>query len=112
MKKIRICLPIVITLCMLTGFSARANNSAAPLDLPSKEVISHMTKEQKEVLVEKMNERVKEIKAMDKSGMTRQERKALRMELRSMHKTAREVSGVYISVGALIIIILLLIIII
>ena len=111
-KKIRIYLPILITLGMLTSSQAHANISGAPLDLPSKDAITHMTKEEKEALVIQMNDRVKEIKAMDKSGMTRQERKALRMELKSMHKAAREVSGVYISVGALIIIILLLIIII
>ena len=110
MKKIRIYLPILITLSMLTCFQAHANVIGAPLDLPSKEAITHMTREEKEALVIQIKDRVKEIKAMDKSGMTRQERKALRMELKSMHKAA-QVTGVYISVGALIIIILLLIII-
>ena len=60
-----------------------------------------------------MRDRVKEIKAMDKSKMTKEERKALRMELRQMNKEAHSMGygGVYISVGALIIIILLLILI-
>jgi uncharacterized protein (UPF0335 family) len=46
--------------------------------------------------------------------MTREERKALRMELKHMNKEAKSMgytSGIYISVGALIIIILLLILI-
>jgi hypothetical protein len=49
---------------------------------------------------------------MDKSMLSKDERRALRRELRAMHKEAKAVTGVYISVGALIIIILLLIIII
>jgi len=110
-KKFRIFLPIFITVSMLTCFQAQANMTGARLDLPSKEVITHMTKEEKEALVIQMNDRVKEIKAMDKSGMTRKERKALRMELKGMHKASQQITGVYISIGALIIIILLLIII-
>jgi uncharacterized protein YbjQ (UPF0145 family) len=75
-----------------------------------------MTEEQKEARIEAMKERVNEIRAMDKSTLTRAERKALRTELKDMNKEARAmghhaVTGVYISVGALIIIILLLIII-
>jgi hypothetical protein len=48
---------------------------------------------------------------MDKSSLTKEEKKSLRTELRAMKKESRAVTGVYISVGALIIIILLLIII-
>lgn len=55
--------------------------------------------------------RLEEIKAMDKSALTRDEKKDLRKEMKSMKKEARELRGVYISVGALIIIILLLILI-
>jgi hypothetical protein len=56
--------------------------------------------------------RVEEIKAMDKSDLSKTERKALKKELKEMKKKARALSGgVYLSVGAIIIIILLLILI-
>lgn len=56
--------------------------------------------------------RVDEIKAMDKSNLTKVERKALRSELKEMKKAANGLNqGVYLSVGAIIIIILLLILI-
>ena len=85
-------------------------------EAPSREAIVIMTEEQKEARMVAMKERVAEIKAMDKSTLTKEERKALRTELKQMNKEARAmgrhaVTGVYISVGALIIIILLLIII-
>lgn len=82
--------------------------------IPSRETIAGMTTEQKEARMVEMKARVKEIKAMDKSQLTKQDRKALRAELRSMNKEARAMGyagGVYLSVGALIIIILLLILI-
>jgi hypothetical protein len=57
-----------------------------------------------------MISRLKEIKAMDKSDMTSQEKKALRKEVRSIKKSLAELNGgVYLSVGAIIIIVLLLI---
>ena len=56
--------------------------------------------------------RVDEIKAMDKSKLSREEKKELRKELKEMKKKANSMSGgVYLSVGAIIIIILLLILI-
>ena len=56
--------------------------------------------------------RVNEIKAMDRSNLTRAEKKELRSELKDMKMEARAMGGgVYLSVGAIIIIILLLILI-
>jgi hypothetical protein len=70
-----------------------------------------MTTEQK-VQLEKITNRVEEIRAMDKSNMSRAEKRELRKELRTMKKEARAMGGgVYLSVGAIIIIILLLILI-
>jgi hypothetical protein len=58
----------------------------------------------------KMIERLEEIKAMDKSDMTRIEKKTLRKEVRAINKSLRTTNnGVYLSVGAIIIVILLLI---
>ena len=54
--------------------------------------------------------RLKEIKAMDKSDLSSSEKKELRTELKSLKKEMRKsANGVYLSVGAIIIIILLLI---
>jgi hypothetical protein len=51
-----------------------------------------------------------EIKAMDKSDMTSSEKKALRKEVKVIKSSLRDSnSGIYLSVGAVIIIILLLI---
>lgn len=62
--------------------------------------------------LDKIVERVNEIKNMDKSQLTRSEKKALRSELKDMKTQARGIGGgVYLSVGAIIIIILLLILI-
>ena len=55
--------------------------------------------------------RINEIKAMDRSGMSSFDRKELRSELKSMKKEMKhERNGVYLSLGAIIIIVLLLII--
>jgi hypothetical protein len=58
-----------------------------------------------------LTDRLDEIKSMDKSAMSFNEKQALRKEVRSIDKTLHDgYGGIYISVGALIIIILLLII--
>jgi ABC-type transport system involved in cytochrome bd biosynthesis fused ATPase/permease subunit len=60
----------------------------------------------------KMVERLMEIKKMDKSNLSRTERKALRKEVKEIKTTLKASNnGVYLSVGAIIIIILLLILI-
>lgn len=80
--------------------------------VPAKEAVAKLTKEEKITRLEEIESRVKEIKAMDKSTLTKADRKALKKELREMRKEAKVISGgVYLSVGAIIIIILLLILI-
>ncbi|MBC7746116.1 MAG: hypothetical protein H7096_13555 [Flavobacterium sp.] len=67
---------------------------------------------QQELRLKTIERRVLEIKQMDKSSLTRLERKDVRKELQEMKKEAKAMSGgVYLSVGAIIIIILLLILI-
>jgi hypothetical protein len=107
-QKLRLYLPI-LALFILPAFHLQA--APTTYDAPSKEVIANMTKEQKEARLEEIKARVTEIKTMDRSTLTKDDRKALRKELKGMHREARAITGVYISVGALIIIILLLIII-
>lgn len=60
--------------------------------------------------VKTMLNRLEEIKKMDKSALTRAEKKELRKEVKTIKKTLRSSgNGVYLSVGAIIIIVLLLI---
>ncbi|HEY6899569.1 MAG TPA: hypothetical protein VI233_02955 [Puia sp.] len=112
MKTRKFILILPVLLCFISFRALSADITPGPVELPSKEALANMTHEQKEALVLQMKERAEAIKAMDKSQLSRQERKALRAELKGMKREAREVTGVYISIGALIIIILLLIIII
>lgn len=86
--------------------------NAAPLNKKSlEEKVMAMTAEQKEARIAEMKLRVEQIKAMDRSQLSKSERKALREELKNMNKEAKAISsgGIYISLGALIIIVLLLI---
>ncbi|RYE40743.1 MAG: hypothetical protein EOP48_24455, partial [Sphingobacteriales bacterium] len=76
-----------------------------------KETKTELTAEQK-VQFERLVNRVEEIRNMDKSNLNREEKRALRKELKEMKEQARALQqGVYLSVGAIIIIILLLILI-
>jgi hypothetical protein len=60
--------------------------------------------------VQVLTQRLENIKSMDKSDMTRMEKRNLRNEVKDIKKEMKEVSGgVYLSVGAIIIVILLLI---
>jgi protein-disulfide isomerase len=101
----------LMALAML--FCLVANSNAASFvpvsDEPKDKKENELTPEQIARL-EAMKARVDEIKAMDKSALTKAERKALKKELKDMKKEAKAIrGGVYLSVGAIIIIILLLI---
>lgn len=95
---------VMITILSLTVFP---NQIIAKEMTPT--AISNTNKEipaEVKVLLDRLNE----IKAMDKSALTRVEKKALRKEVRSIKSTLRSSgNGVYLSVGAIIIVILLLI---
>lgn len=63
-----------------------------------------------EAKIARLTQRIDEIKAMDKSKMSRGERKALKKEVREIRDEVKALSGgVYISIGAILVIILLLI---
>jgi DNA gyrase/topoisomerase IV subunit A len=103
MKKLIYSLALIFTL----GISA---NTVSAADKNNK-AKTEMTAEQK-VQLERITSRVEEIRDMDKSDLSRAERKELRKELRELKTEARAMGGgVYLSVGAIIIIILLLILI-
>ena len=110
-RKLFFYLPAMLLFFSLRGLSEGVTHTGSALDLPSREAIANMNEAQKEALIQQMKDRVEEIKAMHKSQLTKEDRKELRSELRAMKKESRAVTGVYISIGALIIIILLLIII-
>ena len=65
--------------------------------------------ESKEEHLARLERRLEEIKAMDFDKMTRAEKKQLRGEVRQIKKEMKAVSGVYVSIGALLIIILLIV---
>jgi hypothetical protein len=94
-----------LTLVFLLGISASPVMAAGVKDK------TELTAEQ-QVQFNKITNRVEEIRNMDKSHLTRTEKKELRKELKEMKSQARAMNGgVYLSVGAIIIIILLLILI-
>lgn len=103
MKKLLYALALVFTMTASANTVSAADKSA--------NAKTEMTAEQK-VQLEKIVSRVNEIKAMDKSDLSRAEKKELRKELKSLKSQANAIGGgVYLSVGAIIIIILLLILI-
>jgi hypothetical protein len=60
--------------------------------------------------LQKLEQRLEEIRAMDTKGLSRDEKRALRGEVKTIKKEMKAMSGgVYISIGALILIALLLI---
>ncbi len=99
MKKI----PRLIVLSFLIiGFSPTLSFAA---ELPS-------TVNSNPIEVQKQIDRLNEIKSMDVKALSRQQKKELRNEIKSIKKTTSSGNGgVYLSVGAIIIIILLLILI-
>jgi hypothetical protein len=63
--------------------------------------------------MEQIKARLEEIKEMDKTALTHEERRALRREVKAMHHEVTQVrarGGIYLSVGAVLLIILVLII--
>mgnify|MGYP003577693696 CR=1 FL=1 len=103
MKKIIYSLVLVFTMAM-------SANTVSAADRDDK-VKTELTAEQK-IQLKRITDRVEEIRAMDKSALSKSERKALRSELKELKQEARAMGGgVYLSVGAIIIIILLLILI-
>jgi hypothetical protein len=57
-----------------------------------------------------LNDRLNEINEMDKSALTRAEKRELRKEVKSINEELQQLSGgVYLSIGAIIVVLLLLI---
>ncbi|MCY1507300.1 hypothetical protein D9M68_415730 [compost metagenome] len=94
-------------LCILIFTIGLSTNTVSAAEKPANK--TELTAQQ-QAQFERLTNRVEEIRNMDKSNLTRAEKKALRKELKEMKEQARALNqGVYLSVGAIIIIILLLI---
>jgi hypothetical protein len=103
MKKTALCLMI-----MILSFSLLPSTVMATEKEP---IRNHTNTNEVPIEVKVMVDRLNEIKEMDKSSLTRTERKELRKEVRSIKKEIKSSgSGLYISTGAVIIILLLIII--
>ncbi|WP_181368958.1 hypothetical protein [Flavobacterium pallidum] len=99
---------LYLVMMLLTLTLAPANTFAATA--PVTHTLSADPTGEMPARVKVLLDRLEEIKAMDKSDMSRAERKALRKEVRAIKSELRSTGGgVYLSVGAIIIIILLLI---
>lgn len=103
---------MVIALFFTVNISYASN--AEPASGPTlKERVATLTPAERDARLTQMKARVQEIKAMDKSQLSRENKKALRKELRDMNKESRAMDGgtLYISLGAALIIVLLVILI-
>jgi hypothetical protein len=106
MKKTIFLFAFILTLS-LASVAARAATTG---ELPTKEAIAAMTPEERQARVDEIKARIAEIKAEDRSQMTKAERKAYHAELKSLKKEASMYDVLYIGVGALVILILILLI--
>lgn len=102
MKKI-ICSALTVFMLAFAGTADVRAAENKPATVPSEAPIPEE--------IQVMINRVYEIKEMDRSNLTSAERKELKKELREIKSELKAVTGVYLSIGALIIIILLLILI-
>lgn len=91
---------------MLAVPTAHANANTDPIKTTVVEV-NPMDSE----LAISLNTRLSEINEMDKSGLTKSEKRSLKKETREINKELKAIGngGVYLSVGALLIIVLLVI---
>lgn len=111
-KKFLLGLTLLCTITAFTGNAATgdAGNNKATL----KEKVASMTEKQKEARIAELKVRVDEIKAMDKSKLSKGERKALRKEIRSINKEAHYLGAEEVAIvilgGALFSVLLLLLV--
>lgn len=97
---------VALSLLIISSFPAKASNPIAVSSSATSPVNGEDPR------LQPLMERLREIKDLDKSGLSGSEKKDLRKEVRGIRKEMKKISGgVYLSVGAIIIIILLLILI-
>lgn len=101
--------PFLLAISLLIAASGvEANTVSNGFD---KEKIARMTEKEKKARAEEIKIRVETIRDMDRSTLSRAERKELRQELRDLNKEAKAIGrgGVYISLTGILLIILILI---
>lgn len=101
---------VVIALLLMAAISSLPSYAKGDKQA-LKEKIGTMTEAQKESRIAEITARVQEIKDMDRSTLSSNDKKALRHELKDMNKEAKALGngGIYISLAGIIIIILVLI---
>jgi hypothetical protein len=98
---------VYIVTAMLLLTSVSIPSKAADGTVPASTTTSPVASAEAKALLNRLDE----INAMDKTGLSRPEKKLLRKEVRSIKSELKTLNGgVYVSVGAIIIILLLLII--
>ena len=103
MKKLTVAIATALLLSISLPTPSKAASESTPTSL-------NMTEAAKAAETNRLLTRLDEINAMDKSTLTKPEKRQLRKEVRSINKSMKTISGgVYLSVGAIIIIVLLLI---
>lgn len=101
----------ILTIASLLLFMVASITTKAAIAVPGTEQTSSAPKTD-DPRIQQLMQRLHEIKAMNKSELTRTEKRSLRKEVLQTKKEMKAISGgVYLSVGAIIIIILLLILI-
>ncbi len=102
---------LLSTALMLTLSASQLRAATVVAEPVAKEIT--LTDEQREAKLQVIKERLAEIKLMDKSHLTKEQKQDLKAELKTMKTEARAAGGggIYLSVGAIVIIILLLILI-
>lgn len=108
MKKINfLVLVMIFSLSASTAFAFTAEPKSTPENLAAPAKTENKLSEEE---INRLMNRVEEIRDMDKSNLTAVERSELRTELKAIKKNLKQDGGyVYIGVGTLIIIILLII---
>jgi|SRR5688572_31292205 len=102
MKKFMLC---IMTAVLLLTFNPTPSVAAeaTPISTP----VSNPADAEK---VKAMVNRLKEIDAMDKSNLSSSEKRVLRKEVRGIKRDIQRSTGIYVSVGVLLLIIILLLI--
>ncbi len=101
----------ILTIASLVILMVASITTTAAVIVPGTETNNSAKTEDPKV--QQLTQRIHEIKAMNKSELTRTEKKDMRKELKQTKKEMKAATsgGVYLSVGAIIIIILILILI-
>jgi predicted transcriptional regulator len=102
MKKLLVCVATVLMLMTFTPIQSKAERNPIPVSAAEKEAAE----------LKALIKRVHEINAMDRSTMSRAERREIRKELHAIKKEIKRHSGgtVYISGGLLVLILVLIIV--